>query len=114
KKKLMNTILRNRLFKGRLFILFFLIFSLGFSQGTETFSNVPTSSPGSYLPRTWTGDNGETWNATDARTDQTINGKAITVRNGELSTNFTGGIGSLTLTTKRAFSGGSGDLTVSV
>jgi endonuclease I len=45
--------------------------------GNESFSNLPTTSSGSYLSRSWTGDNGLTWTAEGARTDQTINGKAI-------------------------------------
>ncbi|MDR9488629.1 MAG: hypothetical protein RI557_11290, partial [Salibacter sp.] len=81
---------------------------------TETFINM---GPGnSYTTKTWSGDNGfGTWTATDARTDRTINGDAITVRNGELtSPTISGGIDNLTLTTERQYSGGSGNLTVKV
>ncbi len=82
--------------------------------GTETFDNIPTDQPSSYSTRTWT-SNGITWTATDARPDQTINGKAITVRNGNLSSSaITGGIGSLTLTTQLKFSGSAGTLDVYV
>lgn len=70
----------------------------------ETFANIGTSSS-SYSNRTWTGDNGWNWNATDARTDQTINSKAITLRNGSLTnvTPINGGMGNLSFTYKRVF-----------
>lgn len=74
----------------------------------ETFNDIPANSS-SYSDRTWTGDQGYTWNATDARTDQTLNGRAITIRNGMLNTNpdfeF---IESVTITTQRVFGGDSG------
>ncbi|WP_407556832.1 endonuclease [Winogradskyella sp. 4-2091] len=80
----------------------------------ETFENLSTSS-GSYTDVTWTGDDGGTWNATDARTDQNLNTRAITVRNGSLTLPTTsGGIGSLTVTTQRVFSGGSGTFNLKV
>ncbi len=79
----------------------------------ESFSNLGPY--GGYQTETWTGDDGGTWTATDARTDQTINGKAICIRNGELtSPTVSGGIGSLTVTTQRAYAGGSGDMDVRV
>lgn len=79
---------------------------------TENFSNIGSSS--SYGTKTWSGVGG-TWSATDAREDQTINGKAITIRNGTLtSPSFTDGVGSITLTTKFPFSESSGDLTIKV
>src|SRR5690554_1013493 len=110
----MKTILQKSRATGYLLFLFLLTVSFSWGQGHETFGNVPTSSAGSYQDRMWTGDDGIEWNATDARTDQNINGKAITVRNGELWATITGGIGDLTLTTQRVFGGGSGDLTVLV
>ena len=56
------------------------------------------------------------WTATDAREDESINGKAITIRDGKLtSPSITGGAGTITLTTQRKFGdSGSGDLTVYV
>ena len=48
-------------------------------QGVETFSNF-TRSSGSYGTQTWTGDNGMTWTAEDARTDQDLTGDAICIR----------------------------------
>ena len=85
----------------------------------ETFANIPASSS-SYSNRNWTGDNGGSWSATEARTDQTINLEAITIdmrgtTNGLLtSPTVGGGIGSITITTQRKFSGGSGNLSVYV
>ncbi|WP_299899509.1 endonuclease [uncultured Aquimarina sp.] len=86
----------------------------GTDCATETFSNIGAASS-SYAERTWTGDDGGEWTATDARTDQTLTGSAITIRNGELtSSSISGGIGSLTVTTLRAFSGGTGTFNVKV
>ncbi|MBB4806087.1 endonuclease I/chitodextrinase [Chryseobacterium defluvii] len=82
--------------------------------GNETFETIPTSSTASYLTRTWT-NGGITWTATDARTDQTISNKAITVRTGSLSSNTSAnGIGSLTVTTQLKFSGSNGTFDVKV
>ncbi|MEP6674300.1 MAG: endonuclease [Ferruginibacter sp.] len=76
------------------------------AQGTETFINIPTVTPSSYLARTWTGDNGLTWNATDARTDQTITGKAITIRNGSVTcTGIPNGVGTLSFSHVQFFTG---------
>lgn len=80
----------------------------------ENFENIPTSSTSSYLTRTWT-NAGVTWTATDARTDQTISTKAITVRDGSLqSSTLSNGIGSLTVTTQLKFSGSNGTFNVQV
>ncbi|NDP28827.1 MAG: T9SS type A sorting domain-containing protein [Flavobacterium sp.] len=75
---------------------------------TESFENIPLAAS-SYTTRTWTGDSGLDWTATDARTDQTLNTKAITIRNGSLAA-FTAsnGIGNLTVTTLLKFTGTSG------
>ena len=63
----------------------------------------------------WTGDDGGTWNATDSRTDQTLNTRSITVRNGVVTLPVTsGGIGTLTVTTQRVFSGSSGTFNLNV
>lgn len=86
---------------------------------SETFENIPANN-GTYTDRMWTGDNGLTWNATEARTDQTINGRALLIdgRGGTsgvlTSPSVPGGIGNLTVTTQRFFSGGSGDLSLYV
>lgn len=80
----------------------------------ETFETIPTASSGSYLTRTWS-NNAVSWTATDARTDQTISGKAITVRAGSLTSgNSSNGIGSLTVTTQLKFSGSNGTFNVKV
>ncbi|WP_299607615.1 endonuclease [uncultured Aquimarina sp.] len=86
----------------------------GTDCATETFSNIGAASS-AYAERMWTGDDGGEWTATDARTDQTLTGSAITIRNGELtSSSISGGIGSLTVTTLRAFSGGTGTFNLKV
>ena len=83
------------------------------SCGTENFSNIPGSGT-SYATRTWT-NNSITWTATDARVDETITGKAITIRNGNLSsTAISGGIQSLTVTTQLKYSGTSSNLNLEI
>ncbi|MFC5871490.1 Por secretion system C-terminal sorting domain-containing protein [Chryseobacterium arachidis] len=80
----------------------------------ETFETIPTASTASYLTRTWT-NSGISWTATDARTDQTISSKAITVRNGALTSgNSANGIASLTVTTQLKFTGSNGTFNVKV
>ncbi len=73
---------------------------------TETFTNIPTSST-SYSDRSWTGDDGSTWTATLARTDQTFNGKAICLKKDATayvqSGTLNGGCGSISFKTKRGF-----------
>jgi hypothetical protein len=85
------------------------------------------SSSSAYATRTWTGDNGVAWSATDARTDQDLTGDAIAVRTGTITNTVVvpGGIGTLTFNYKRVFTGNStlkvfvngtqygGDITVS-
>jgi endonuclease I/chitodextrinase len=72
---------------------------------SESFANIPASSS-NYATRTWIGDNGLQWTATDARTDQTLNSSAITIRNGTLTAPEVGnGITDLTITTQLVFSG---------
>ncbi|GGG59052.1 endonuclease [Bizionia arctica] len=80
----------------------------------ETFQNIPANA-GGYATRDWTGDNGGAWIATDARTDQTLTDRAITIRNGSLTApTISGGIGSLTVSTKRVFGGSSGTFNLTV
>ncbi|KQT25747.1 endonuclease I [Chryseobacterium sp. Leaf405] len=86
----------------------------GGSCGTEDFTNIPTASSSGYAERQWTNNN-ITWVATDARTDQTINGKAITIRNGNLtSSTVSGGIQSLTVTAQLKFAGSDSSLNVEI
>lgn len=83
---------------------------------TESFENIVSGSS-SYSDRSWVGDNGEDWSATDARTDQSLSdgSKAITVREGVITTGeVTGGISSFTVKTKRVFGGGNGTFDLNV
>ncbi|MDP5105215.1 MAG: endonuclease [Polaribacter sp.] len=88
--------------------------------GAETFENMPANS-GSYSSLTWTGDDGIEWNAVKSRTDQTLNGRAIAIAllrdnvvGSMTSSTFANGMGSLTASTMRVFTGGSGNLNVLV
>lgn len=86
-----------------IFSIFFV--SLVFSQGSETFSNIPAFAT-NYATRDWAGDNGLAWSATDARTDQTMNGKAIVIRNGSVScAGIPNGISTLSFKHQQFFSG---------
>ncbi|TAH29960.1 MAG: T9SS C-terminal target domain-containing protein [Cytophagales bacterium] len=99
-------------FFGFLFIIIFLKWGEVRGQGNENFSNIGTNT--SYGTRTWAGSGG-TWTATDAREDQTINGKSITIRNGSLtSPNVSNGVGNLTITTQLKFAGTSSNFDVFV
>lgn len=91
------------------------ITSLGFAQGTETFANIANTN--NYGTKTWTGDNGMTWTATDSREDQTLTTKAITVRTGSLTgvlstAQAESGVGTLTFDYKIPFSDATKDITV--
>jgi hypothetical protein len=81
----------------------------GWGQGNETFANLPTTSASSYLERIWTGDDGVTWTAQGARTDQTITGKAICWGNSGtrnvITPTYSGGMGTLSFKYVRAFTG---------
>ncbi|TZF94301.1 T9SS type A sorting domain-containing protein [Chryseobacterium panacisoli] len=85
----------------------------GGSCGTEDFEMI-TGAANTYLTANWT-NNGISWTATDSRVDQTINNKAITIRNGNLtSSTLSSGIQNLTLTTQLKFSGSAGNINVFV
>lgn len=100
-------------FYASLFLSITLCFTT-YAQGTESFTNIPAANS-SYTTRTWTGDNGLTWNATDARTDQTLNGAAICIRVGSVTcNNIPNGIGSLSFKHQQAFSGSGGVLVVKI
>ena len=87
----------------------------------ETFENIPDNNS-SYSNRMWSGDDSSAtqWQATRARTDQSINGRAITIdvrdtSDGSITSPLiSNGVGSITVSTQRAFSGGTGTLDVSV
>ena len=86
------------------FLLLLSVF--GWGQGTENFENIPPSST-SYVVRKWTGTDGVVWNATAARTDQTLTTKAICT-NGSgtvTSPSYAGGMGTLSFKYVRAFTG---------
>lgn len=87
----------------------------GTSCGTETFTNLGTNAT-SYLTYNWSGDNAVSWSATDARNDQVIStSKAITLRNGSLTSGIINeGISEITVTTQRVFTGGSGTFNVRI
>ena len=97
------------------FVLFALLFSISsFSQGLETFTNMPASN-GSYLTRNWVGDNSISWSATDARTDQVITTRALGIRNSTLTSgSIAGGIGNLSFNYKYLFTGSAASLSVKV
>lgn len=84
-------------------------FALNAQCATENFSNLPTATSGSYLARSWTGTDGVTWTALGARTDQTLNGKAICFgtsgTRSVTSPTYTGGLGVLSFNYVRAFTG---------
>ena len=85
----------------------------GTNCANESFETIPAASS-TYSTKTWS-NGGISWTATDARTDQTLNNKAITVRNGSLtSSSSANGIGSLTVTTQLKFSGTNGTFDVKV
>lgn len=120
-----------KLFQKNLITKFFMtLMLLGtctiWAQGHETFTNVPYSSSnnaGSYHTRSWEGDNGISWEATDSRTDLYFctsspnstgacdagdDGNTICIREGYLeSSTISGGIGTLSFDYARAYSGSS-------
>src|SRR5690606_10339581 len=54
--------------------------AVGANCGNENFETIPASSS-NYSTYNWT-SNGISWTSEDSRTDQTINGRAITIRDG--------------------------------
>jgi len=100
----------------KLYILMLLIFSvkIAVAQTTESFTNIPASVT-SYAVRNWTGDNGLPWQATDARTDLSITGRAILIRNGLVScANIPNGIVTLSFKHQQEFSGSNSILEVRI
>jgi len=93
--------------------------SVGGECASEDFENIPPDNS-SYTDRTWTGNNGQ-WTATKARTDMSINDRAITIdfrgnSDGETLTSpsIPGGIANLSITTQRFYSGTDGSLDILV
>jgi hypothetical protein len=101
--------MKQKLLLKSLLALLLIIGLRGWGQGIESFTNVPTNSASSYLQRSWTGDDNVQWNALGARTDQTIDGKAICWGNGGdrnlISPTYVGGMGLLSFNYVRAFTG---------
>lgn len=95
---------------NKIYTLLFLLVTFtvtALSQGTETFTNMPANAS-SYATRTWVGDNALSWSATDARTDQVITSRAITIRNGSLfCSDMPNGIGTLSFKHQQFFTGAS-------
>lgn len=87
--------------------------SIGLNCGDENFDSIP-SGTSSYSTYNWT-SNGISWTSEDSRTDEPLNGKAIMIRNGFLTAlSAPNGIGDLTVTTQRIFSGGNGTFKIFV
>lgn len=83
------------------------------SCASEDFQTIPANAT-SYATQTWT-NAGITWTATDSRTDQTLNSRALTMRNATLtSTAVANGIKDLTVTTQLVFSGTAGTFKLNV
>lgn len=82
--------------------------------GNETFALMSVGSS-SYTTVSWPGQDGSTWTATDSRTDQSINGASVCVRNGYIESGaLDNGISEITVSTKRVFTGGTGVLALYV
>lgn len=102
----MKTLLHNS--KSYMFLLFFsfLMVSAGWGQGHETFDGLSLTGT-SYQSGSFTGQDGIEWTFVDARGDQTLNDKAITLRNTNdahlTSATISGGIGTLEFSYKQTF-----------
>jgi endonuclease I len=95
-------------------LVFVFISATLFGQGNETFSNAPATGA-TYTTINWTGNNGLAWSATSARTDQIINGTAVTIRDATgniVCNNIPNGCGTLTFNYVRAFTTGSPSVSV--
>ena len=87
--------------------------AIGTTCGDENFETIPANAS-IYSTYNWT-SNGISWTSEDSRTDQTLNGRAITIRNGSLTAlSVPNGIGKLTVTTQLKFSGSAGTLKIFV
>jgi len=99
--------------RGVKYILFFslilvnLISNKVFGQCSEDFEGIPANNS-SYLTRSWSNACG-TWEATNARTDQTITTRAICINGGGhvLSPSVSGGIADLSFKYQEKFTGSS-------
>jgi endonuclease I len=86
-------------------------------QYTETFTLMPADNS-AYLERNWTGDHNIEWNASQARTDLQIDGRAICLKDAGTpslqSETIEGGITSLSFQHQQKFSGSGGTLTLHI
>lgn len=81
------------------------------SCGTEDFEMI-TGAPNTYATITWTNNN-INWTSTVSRADETMNGKAITLRNGTLTSSpISGGIQNLEIKTQLKYGSTAGSLNV--
>jgi endonuclease I/chitodextrinase len=80
------------------------------SCASESFENIPvnTANDATYTTRTWIGDSGLEWIADLARTDLSLNGKAIVLKGNLSASVASNGIGNFTVTTVLNYSGTSG------
>ena len=85
------------------------------SGGTETFENMPADNS-AYLSISWIGDDGSTWSAGNARTDQVINNRAVCLKDAQgsfvQSGTIQGGCGSISFKHQQKFSGTGGNITL--
>lgn len=83
--------------------------AVGTTCGDEHFDNLQVVA-NVYSTYNWV-SNGISWTSEDSRTDETINGKALTIRNGSLTAlSVPNGIGELKVTTQLKYSGSAGTL----
>jgi endonuclease I len=98
-------------------LLLILISAAAFSQGAESFTNMPASAT-TYATRTWIGDGAISWTAGNARTDGPTAGSAVTGMNSRFvimrnttgilsATNIPNGIATLTFLYAKAFTSAS-------
>ncbi len=86
---------------------------VGTTCGDEHFDNLEVVA-NQYSTYNWV-SNGISWTSEDSRTDETINGKALTIRNGSLTAlSVPNGIGDLKVTTQLKYSGSAGTLKIFV
>jgi endonuclease I len=97
-------------------VFYILVYSESASQEyVETFENIPSNSS-TYSARSWVGDNSISWDATNARTDQTIDTRAIclgqTAGSYILSQELTNGCSQLSFKHQQKFTGSGGTITL--
>jgi len=87
--------------------------AVGTTCGNENFDSLVVVA-NQYSTYNWV-SNGVSWTSEDSRTDETINGKALTIRNGSLTAlSVPNGIGDLKVTLQLKYSGSAGTLKIFV